>query len=102
MENSAYQRGTTVQPFPMVVGPTLTSIHSSYVVVNRRPILLESPLRAVEVAFKIFHALNCKYPIQSQRMWVVLSITLFNIYEESDSHIITLPEVARLLEALKV
>lgn len=101
MENSAFQRGTIIQPFPMVVSPTLASIHSSYVVINRRPILLESPLRSVEVAFKIFHALNCSYPIQSQRMWVVLSVALFNVHD-SNNHIITMPEVARLIEALKV
>jgi len=102
MENSAFQKGTTLQLFPMIVGPTLATIHSSYVVINRRPILLESPLRAVEVAFKIFHALNCSYPIQSQRMWVVLSVALFNIHEESTTQIMTLPDVIRLVEILKV
>lgn len=102
MENSAFQRGTTLQSFPLVVGSTLTSINSSYVVINRRPILLESPLRAIEVAFKIFHALNCSYSIQSQRMWVVLSVVLFNIHEELATHITTLPDIARLIETLKV
>lgn len=102
MENTIFQRDTTLQPFPMVVGPTLTSIHSSYVVINRRPILLESPLRAVEVTFKIFHALNCSYPIQSQRMWVVLSAALFNIYDESTIQIMTSSDAVRLIETLQV
>ena len=68
MRMTCILRGATLQPFPMIVGPSLSSITSSYVVIDGRPILLESLLRAVEVAFKVYHASNCSYRIQSQRM----------------------------------
>ena len=65
----------------MIVGLSLSSIISSYVVIYGRPILLEFPLRAVEVAFKIHFALDCSYLIQSQRMCVDLAAAVFNIKE---------------------
>lgn len=97
MENSVFQRGTTLQPFSMVVGPILASIHSSYVVINRHTILLKSPLCAVEVTFKIFACFKLQL-FQSQCMWVAL----FNIHEESTNQIMTLPNVVSLIETLKV
>ena len=102
MRKTCSLQGTTLQPFPMIVGPSLSSITSSYVVIDGRPILLESPLRAVEVAFKVYHALDCSYPIQSQRMWVVLAAAVFKIKEPSFQKLLTLPEVVRLVKVLSV
>ena len=53
MRKTCCLQGATLQPFPMIVGLSLSSIISSYVVIYGRPILLESPLRAIEVDFKV-------------------------------------------------
>ena len=102
MRKTCFLQGANLQPFPMIVGPSLSSITSSYVVIYGRPILLESPLRAVEVAFKVYHALDCSYLIQSQRMWVVLAEAVFKMKEPSFQKLLILPEVARLVKVLSV
>ena len=103
MRKICIRQGATLQPYPLIVGPFLSSITSSYVVIDGRLILHESPLRAVEVTFKVYHALNCSYyPIQSQRMWVVLADAVFKIKEPSFQKFLTLPEVARLVKVLSV
>ena len=101
MRKAASQRGTTIQPFPLVVGPSLTSKITSYLIIDGNPILLETPLRALEVTFKAYHSLYCKYPIQSERLWAVLAKTLFKIDEIWHTEVFTNPEVLRLVEVLK-
>lgn len=98
----AAQKGFSVQPFPLVVGMTLKDINSSYVVIDGRPILVESPLRALEVAFKCYFALHCEYPIQSQKQWTVLQKTLFGVHVPNDriNPVANLPEVKRLITKL--
>ncbi|XP_033231150.1 uncharacterized protein LOC117182197 [Belonocnema kinseyi] len=99
----ATEKGFSVQPFPLVVGMTLKDINSSYVVIDGQPILVESPLRALEVAFKCYFALHCEYPIQSQRQWTVLQKTLFGVHVPYDriNPIANLPEVKRLIKKLQ-
>lgn len=99
----AASKGFSVQPFPVIVGDTLAEIHSSYIVIDGRPIQVEGPLRALEIAFKCYFALNCDYPIQSQRPWIVLQKTLFNVHVPYDriSRLVSLPEVKRLFKTLK-
>lgn len=71
------KKGLTLQRFLFVIGDNLSSVTSSYVYIDI--ILLESPTRAVEVAFKFYHALHCEYPAQSERVWIVLQKTLFDL-----------------------
>jgi len=66
------KKGLTLQPFPFIVGNDISSITSSYVYIDGETILLESPTRAVEIAFKFYHVLHCEYPTQSERVWIVL------------------------------
>ena len=102
MRKTCFLQRATLQPFPMIIGLSLSSIISSYVVIYGRPILLESPLRAIKVDFKVHYALDCSYLIQSQRMWVVLAAAIFNIKELSFQKLLTLSEVARLVKVLSV
>lgn len=102
MRNTAIQHGTTLQPFPLVVGPTLAKINSSYLVIDGTQILVESPLRALEITFKTYHALYCNYPIQSERLWVVLEKTLFKIDEDWETEALNNAEILRLIDVLKV
>ena len=81
LQDTAYTRGLGIQPLPVIVGGDFKSITQSYVVVDRRPIIVESPLRAVEITFKFYHSLNCHYPQQSARLWILIAKVIFGIQE---------------------
>lgn len=70
-------------------------------VLDDRPIRVESPLRAIEVSFKAYHALHCKYPIQSERLWIVIEKALYRIQNTPTSSLETTSEVMRLITVLK-
>ncbi|XP_036320475.1 uncharacterized protein LOC118734990 [Rhagoletis pomonella] len=104
VEEKYFSKGITVQGFPMVVGADLKTIESSYFVLDRTPFLLESPTRAVEVAFKAFHALYSPYSTVSCRSWLILQESLFGIVGYSDKYaaLMKQPEVIRLMRTLRV
>lgn len=97
MKRTIERKGTELQLFSVIVGEDLKSITSSYVVLDDRPIRVESPLRTIEVSFKAYHALHCNYPIQSEHFWVVIEKILFGIEHQWK----TIPEVKRLIAVLK-
>jgi len=89
----------------MVVGSTLNTITGHYLVIDGRPLRVESTRKAVASAFYSYHALYTSYPVQSQRMWVVLERSLFGIKDETDhqsSIIAKSPDIVRLITALSV
>ena len=98
-----HDKASPCSRFPLVVGTTIKDINSSYIVIGRRPILVETPLRALEVAFECYFALHCEYPIQSRRQWTVLQKTLFDLHVPSDriNPTANLSEVKRLMKTLK-
>lgn len=101
MKKTVESKGTELQLFPLIVGEDLKNITSSYVVLDDRPIRVESPLRAIEVSFKAYHALHCKYPVQSERLWIVIAKALYGIEDQWKSIAETTPEVKRLIAILK-
>lgn len=45
------------------VGPKLDEIHQSFVVLDiRKYFEVDTPLKAIDICFKIFHALHIQYP----------------------------------------
>lgn len=97
------KKGLTLQSFPFVVGDDFSSVTSSYIYIDGETILLESPTRAIEVVFKFYHALHCKYPAQSERIWIVLQKTLFNLNlpEDAINRQALQPDVKRLTQCLR-
>jgi len=69
----------TFQPVAIVVGENLESIEDSYVVINERMYRVESPLRAVDVTFKVFHSLHLQYPQQSEVLWMLLQKLVYGL-----------------------
>lgn len=57
--------GLTFQPLIVIIGARIFQISSYFVVVDDILYLLKSILGAVDCCFKIFHALNAKYPTES-------------------------------------
>ena len=68
-----------MQLFVIVVGPTLLDIEASYVAVDDVLYKVATPLKAVDLCFKIFHALNAQYPIESHGAWFFLQTAVYGI-----------------------
>ncbi|XP_039304090.1 uncharacterized protein LOC113003214 isoform X3 [Solenopsis invicta] len=69
----------TFQPTPLIVGP-LVNIESSFVIVNDQKFKVDSCLQAIELTFKIFFAVDCKYPTYAETFWIFLQKSGFDIH----------------------
>lgn len=61
---------------------------------------VETPLKAIEVTFKVFHALHTLYTSDAEQLWLLIQQGLFNIktiYEEQFLSVgLILPHVEEL------
>ncbi|KAF2890236.1 hypothetical protein ILUMI_15937, partial [Ignelater luminosus] len=75
--------GLTLQPTPVFVGE-LNNITAAYVIVD--DLLLSTPtaLKAVDLCFKVIHALHTEYPVEAEQVWMLLQWGLYNIRTEYD------------------
>lgn len=77
------QIGETLQPLPIVIG-TSESTLKAYIAVETFLFTLDSVLSCVDVCFKLFHSLQVKYPSESQHLWYFLQKFVYNIKEAGD------------------
>lgn len=83
-----------LQPIPVIIGKNEANITESYVYIDNFPYKVESPLRAVDVCFKTYHALHASYPFQSRQPWLFLQQAIYKFKTEWDEHV---PSVATLV-----
>ncbi|XP_066594187.1 uncharacterized protein [Prorops nasuta] len=83
----------SVQPFIIIIGPTLTDIESIYVCLDDIIYKLESVLQAVDICFKIFHVFNLKYPPESEHIWQLVQLYIYNIKTVYDKYISQVAEL---------
>ncbi|CAH0562823.1 unnamed protein product [Brassicogethes aeneus] len=69
--------GLTVQPFIVCIGEQ--TITSSFVVIDDIKYKLETPIKALDVAFKVFHTVNAEYPAECQHVWLLIQRLVYNI-----------------------
>jgi len=74
----------TVQPYIIVVGPSLDKIVSFFVAVDTTLYNVKSVFEAIDACFKIFHALNVTYPAASQHIWLLIQRELYQFTTKSD------------------
>lgn len=67
----------TLQPFIIIVGPTIKEINARYIVVNTVRYEVTSIMNAVDACFKIIFILNAQYPAESTNVWQFIQIALF-------------------------
>ncbi|XP_034236143.1 uncharacterized protein LOC117642259 [Thrips palmi] len=72
------------RPIVIVVGPALTNITTAYMSVANLLFKLRSVVEALDVCFKVFHALHCSYPPQCSHIWMMLQKVIYNINTEWD------------------
>lgn len=94
-----YEIGLTVQPYIIGVGNTLEDVRSFYVVVDKLRYRFDSPLKALDICFKIFLTWNLKYPVESQQVWLFLQYSIYALKTDGD---IVKPHVNKILQLMKM
>ncbi|CAG9818603.1 unnamed protein product [Phaedon cochleariae] len=72
------ETSTTIQPFMVAVGP-LTRIEAYFVVLDYQKYLVNDCISAMDAAFKIFHALDLPYPIETKNMWQTIDHLVYKV-----------------------
>ena len=78
LRNQCLLRKDTLQPTLFVIGD-LTAIQEAYVIVDDLQYKVSTTLDGLDLAFKIFFALDCQYPKASLSLWQFIQIACFNI-----------------------
>ncbi|KAJ1526452.1 hypothetical protein ONE63_009586 [Megalurothrips usitatus] len=67
----------TCQPIAVIVGSAVDDIEKCHVVVDDYKYTLETPLKAIDIVFKIYHALHAVYPPESEPLWLFLQLAVY-------------------------
>lgn len=68
----------TTQPLPIIVGSDIGTIESCYVSVNDILYKIDTPLRAIDLCFKIFHVMNASYPPEPETVWTFIEQVVYD------------------------
>lgn len=82
-----FELGLNVGPQLFAVSPDEDYISECYTVINNTTYNLGGPLKAFDIFFKAFHALNLCYPKESEREMYFIQKSVFNIDCECDKTI---------------
>jgi len=86
-ENKAKRLNTTVQPYItfLCIGiENPLKVTGSYVIINKYQFKVETPMKAVDLAFKSFFSLNLNYPKESEHLWEFIQKYFYNITTDHD------------------
>ncbi|KAL0120463.1 hypothetical protein PUN28_008289 [Cardiocondyla obscurior] len=84
---NAQRLNGTVQPYIIVVGPTLLDLNGFYVCIDKVLYQVSTALEAINICFKIFHVFNVQYPAETEHLWYVLQVCLFKFSTKYDKQI---------------
>lgn len=77
--------GITVQPYVLVCGSSVNNIDACYVILDMETqFLVQSPVRALDLCFKIIHAAHLEYSPESYRLWRLIQKELYELTTEFD------------------
>jgi len=95
-----YQMNLTVQPYIIVVGPTLAEISSFFVSVDKVLYNVTSAFKAIDTCFKIFHVLNVEYPVASDHIWLLIQRELYKFSTKHDKKPSYILEIISALKSI--
>lgn len=75
--------GCCMQPVAVLVGPYENIAQSFVVLDDNYKYEVETPLKAVDVVFKCFHALHATYPPKASQIWQFFQRAVYNIPRNS-------------------
>lgn len=81
--------GETLQPFVIIIGPSLREISSYLVIVDGTFYRLNSILSSVDCCFKVILTLNAQYPVESAGVWYFIQKGFYNLKTPWDKNFTT-------------
>lgn len=83
-KQKASVKKTTVQPYIIIEGPSLTEIRNVYVIMDKIKYHYQSLVQALDICFKCFHVFNVEYPPQSEHIWILIAKGIYRLPEEKN------------------
>lgn len=80
--------GMAEQPLVVVVGETLLNIEAIYVCISDTCYKFPSVLKAFDIVFKSFYALQLPYPKEVEHSWQIVQFRIFGIGEENQEEMV--------------
>ncbi|XP_067203676.1 uncharacterized protein [Linepithema humile] len=77
----------TLQPFILIVGPSLTEIETIFVRIDNVSYKVKTLWKAVEICFMVFIILDLKYPLAAEHIWYLFQRSVFDIELHGDNKI---------------
>lgn len=65
------------QPIAVIIGPSFDEIKQCFIVINTFRYEAETPLKAVDLVFKLCNALNIRYPIEVGQLFMFLQRAVY-------------------------
>lgn len=69
--------GASLQPTPIIIEKKTS--FECYVYVDNQFYPVSTPLRAVDITFKIIHILNALYPTEAEQIWLLLHKAVYKL-----------------------
>ncbi|KAB0793119.1 hypothetical protein PPYR_12739 [Photinus pyralis] len=91
----------TLQPFIVIVGTEIEDPLDIYVRVETQLYKVCSFLKAVDICFKVFFALNARYPIECNQVWLFIQYMFYEIECPSDKKSVGLSTLINDLRNLR-
>ncbi|KAK4872725.1 hypothetical protein RN001_014754 [Aquatica leii] len=91
--DGAYEKGRTIQPYILVVGPSLTDIKTNYIIVDKVKYQFTSSGKAFDTLFKLFHVFNAEYPVQSLHIYTLIQKGVYKLNLKEDKIIPTIMDL---------
>lgn len=76
--------GLTLQPFIIIVGPSLEEIKSYFVVIDKVWYVVSDILSAVNACFKTIWVVNAQYPMECHSSWTFIQHAIFKFKTSFD------------------
>lgn len=94
-----YSVGDAIQPCILIVG-TVSKPLEILVYFDGIKYTFFSPIKALDICFKIFHVFNIEYPIQSFYVWIFVQKTFYNIVNNYDKSCLLVNQVINEIKFL--
>lgn len=73
-----------MQPYIIAVGPTISEVSDLFLAVDTTVYKVPSAIEAIDLCFKIFHALDVEYPLESAHLWLLFQQVLYDYASDVD------------------
>lgn len=89
----AFSKGIALQPYIILIGPNLSNITGSMVIINQYEHKCNSVIEALDFCFKSYQILDAEYPFASMHLWYLIQWKVYTYFSKKDPQIPYLNEL---------